>query len=201
VEADEAKKAFHEAFTAFKAETITIIRDKENTQYSKPGKPAMYTSLENMVATVTPFLSKHGLSSSWEISQKDGITVTCVLTHVLGFEKRTPITSQPDTSGAKNPLQQIKSTLTYLKVASFESACGLASAFGSLNDDGNGAGKTQGMGDEDYVAWTDALENAPDLDGLKKTFAAAVKAADAAKDTKAKDKFIDLKDRRKGELQ
>ncbi len=148
VEADEAKKAFNEAFTAFKAEDIRIVRDKENTQYSKaakdglPARKAMYTSLENMVAVVTPYLSRHGLAHSWDTSVAGGmVTVACVLTHVLGHSRMVSIPGPLDESGAKNKLQQIKSSMTYLKVATFESVCGLASALGNLDDDGNGAGK------------------------------------------------------------
>ena len=37
-EADESKKKFDQAYAAFKGEAIVIIRDKENTQYSKVDK-------------------------------------------------------------------------------------------------------------------------------------------------------------------
>jgi hypothetical protein len=45
-----------------------------------------------------------------------------------------------DTSGAKNVIQQIKSTITYLKAVTFESICGLASTDATVDDDGNSAG-------------------------------------------------------------
>jgi hypothetical protein len=208
VEADEAKKAFHEAFTAFKAETIRIVRDKENTQYSRKAttteaaRPAMYTSLENMVATVTPFLSKHDLSHNWEIGQANGaVTVTCVLTHTLGYSKSVSMSGPPDDSGAKNKLQQIKSSVTYLKVSTFESVCGLASAFGSTNDDGNGAGAKPVLGDEEFIALRDNIEAAETMAELKKFFDAAYKAATAIGDKDAVTRFMAMKDKRKGELQ
>ena len=200
VEAHEAEKAFYVAFTAFKNEPLTIIRDKENKQYSKPDAPAMYTSLENMVAVVTPILSKHELSASWEIDQTNGVTVTCVVTHVLGHSKRVPMTAGPDTSGAKNPLQQIKSTLTYLKVATFESACGLASTYGNLSDDGNASGKSQPMDDCDIVAHLDNIAAAPTQEKLRLFFKAAYNEAQAKSDKKAMESFIVAKDRRKAEL-
>jgi hypothetical protein len=199
VEADEAKKAFHEAFTAFKAETIRIVRDKENTQYSKPGKPAMYTSLENMVATVTPFLAKHGLSHHWDMRQEGAISVTCYLTHTLGHSNSVTMSGPADESGAKNKLQQIKSTSTYLKVSTFESVCGLASAFGSLNDDGNGA-TGKGLGDEEFICLRDNIENAETLAELKKFFAVAWETAQKAGDQDAMKTFAALKDAKKEAL-
>lgn len=205
-DADLAQKAFNEAFTAFKAETIIIHRDKENTQYSKaatpttPARRAMYTSLENMVATVTPFLSKHGLFHNWEIDQSNGITVTCVITHTLGHCKRVPMTGPPDTSGAKNPLQQIKSTITYLKVATFESACGLASAFGSYNDDGNASGTKERMGEADLVAAIDNISAAMNSEQLKLYYSGPYKEAAGMGDSAAMDALIAAKDKRKAEL-
>jgi hypothetical protein len=200
VEADESKKAFHDAFTAFKAETIRIVRDKENTQYSKPGRPAMYTSLENMVATVTPFLSKHGLSHHWDVQQSNGIAVTCVLTHTLGHSIAVTMSGPADDSGAKNKLQQIKSTVTYLKVSTFESVCGLASAFGSVNDDGNSAGGKEPMGIEEFAPLLENIECAATLTELKKFFADAYKRAGDLGDQAAQKSFLVAKDKRKAEL-
>jgi len=200
-EANEAKKAYQAAFTAFKAETIRIVRDKENKQYSKPGSPAMYTSLENMVATVTPFLSKHGLSHHWEINQEGQISVSCVLTHTLGHSTSVTMSGPPDDSGAKNKLQQIKSTTTYLKVATFESVCGLASAYGSLNDDGNSAApKPQGMPEQELLAALDAIANAAHVTELHTIFTAHYKAARAVGDQDAMNQILSAKDKRKEEL-
>lgn len=134
-EAGEARKAFTAAMAAFKLEPITIVKDKENKQYN-----SRYTSLGNLVQTVTPFLSKHGLSADWEIEQEPKLSVTCVLTHALGHSKRVRLDVPPDASGAKNAIQQIKSAITYAKSVTFESACGLASTDANFDDDGNAAG-------------------------------------------------------------
>jgi hypothetical protein len=199
VEADEAKKAFHEAFTAFKNEPIRITKDKENKQYSKDGKKAMYASIENMVATVTPYLSKHGLSHNWEIDQSNGIKVSCVLTHTLGHSKEVSVSGPADDSGAKNKLQQIKSTLTYLKVTTFESVCGLASEYGNLSDDGNGAGLGS-LEEEDYVSLLDSIQASRTVDELQKVFRGAYKKAQEAGDKQAMASFIEAKDKLKAEL-
>jgi hypothetical protein len=133
-EANEAKKAFDEAVAAFKANPPKVYRDKENKQYG-----SRYTSLANLVNTVNTELSVHGLNARWEADQSQHIQVTCILSHVRGHSERVSLHGPPDTSGAKNTLQQIKSTLTYLKLATFELVTGVASEEGNLDDDGNGA--------------------------------------------------------------
>lgn len=134
-EADEARKAYTVAVAAFKADPPKIIKDKVNKQYG-----SMYSSIEGMVNSVVPALSRHGLSHRWGIRQtENGITVTCVLTHILGHSENVSLFGPPDTSGSKNTLQQIKSTLTYLKGATLEAITGLASETFNQSDDGNGA--------------------------------------------------------------
>lgn len=133
-EANEAKKAYHEAMAQFKANAPKIIKDKQNAQYK-----SMYTTLGNLVNTVNPELSKHGLSASWDIFQNGIIKVTCKMTHRMGHSEHAEASAPADTSGSKNAIQQIKSTITYLKAVTFESICGLASTDANLDDDANGA--------------------------------------------------------------
>ena len=134
-EQGQAKKAFYEAKAAFKAEVPDIIRDKDNKQYG-----STYASIGNVVNTVNKALSKHGLDAQWDIDQPDKISVTCILTHTMGYSERVKMTAPADVSGQKNPIQQIKSTTTYLRLATFEAVTGIATKEGSKDDDGNGAG-------------------------------------------------------------
>ena len=134
-EANEARKAFYKAMSEFKKEEIVVTKDKLNKQYS-----SNYTTLGNLVNTVNPILSKHGLSASWDIKQNGTISVSCKISHLLGHnEEGSPISAPADSSGSKNPIQQIKSTITYLKSVTFESICGLASSDANVDDDGNGS--------------------------------------------------------------
>ncbi len=134
-EAMEAKKAFVQAMTDFKRSPPIIERDMTNTQYS-----SKYSSIGNLVNTALPYMSNCGLSHKWTTTQEDGtITVTCTVTHEKGHSESTTMSGPPDISGKKNPLQQIKSTKTYLKVCTFEDVMGLASSGANLDDDGNGS--------------------------------------------------------------
>lgn len=139
-EATQAKKAFTKAMAAFKADPPTIFKDKTNKQFG-----SKYSSIEALVNPAIPYLSKYGLSHSWQYGDpaEKQVVVTCTITHELGHSESVKMSAPPDTSGgnSKNPIQQIKSTQTYLKIATFEAVTGLVSQEGNLSDDGNAAGK------------------------------------------------------------
>lgn len=137
-EAHEARKEFYQAVADFKGESVVVVKDKVNTQFK-----SKYTTLGNLLNTVNPVLGKHGLSVAFDIEQTDKIiTVACNLRHRLGHSEAVRMSAPPDTSGgaSKNPIQQIKSTITYLRAATFEAVTGLASTDATLEDDGNAAG-------------------------------------------------------------
>lgn len=139
----QAKKAFIEAKAAFKASAPVVTKDKTNNQYN-----SRYASIGSVVNAVNEALSKHGLDADWQFDQSNGIRVTCILTHVAGHSESVSLVGTPDTSGAKNPLQQIKSTLTYLKLATFEAVTGIATKEGNRDDDGNASGVASFISDE-----------------------------------------------------
>ena len=170
-EANEAKKEYFVAVAAFKENPPQVLKDKENSQFSKSGKKAMYVSLGNLVKTVNPALGAHGLSASWEIGQAGKtIKVTCKLSHRNGHSESVTMTAPPDTSGgnAKNPIQQIKSTITYLKSVTFESVTGIAATEeGNLDDDGNSAGDKNTFISKEREKTLTALIKAKEVDSGK----------------------------------
>lgn len=133
-EENEARKAYFKAVAEFKMEQIVVSKDKKNSQYG-----SRYTGKGNLVNTVNPILAKYGLSANWSIDQSGGITVTCVLSHSQGHSEQVTMSAPPDKSGAKNPIQEIKSTKTYLEIATYESVTGVASFDDPGDNDGNGA--------------------------------------------------------------
>jgi hypothetical protein len=133
-ENDQATKAYHMAVAEFKRNPVVVIKDRLNKQYG-----SMYVSRGHLVNTVNQQLGKYGLNARWEMQQLDNlIKVTCILSHELGHSERASMTAPPDDSGKKNPIQQIKSTKTYLEVATYESVTGVA-ATDAGDDDGNAA--------------------------------------------------------------
>jgi len=133
-ESNEARKAYHQDMSEFKTEHIIILKDKENKQYN-----SMYATHGNIVNTVSPILSKYGFSHKFDIEQeKELVKVTCVITHCKGHSESSFMFAPLDKSGSKNAIQQIKSTRTYLKSATFEDALGIAPVDDNFDDDGNG---------------------------------------------------------------
>jgi hypothetical protein len=163
----QAKKAFYQAKSAFNENPPEVLKDKENSQFSKGDKKAMYTSLGNLLKTVNPALGKHGLSASFDIQQSEGIiTVSCCLSHSMGHTEKVTLSAPPDTSGgnSKNPVQQIKSTITYLRAATFEAAAGIAATDSNMDDDGNGSGDEPKYITEDQVKEIEAILNEKNVD-------------------------------------
>lgn len=135
-EAGQAKKAYTEAFSAFKAEGIKILRNRAVTAGPLQGKS--YAELHAVVNAVTEALARYGLSASWKNTKddKDWIEVTCTLTHVGGHSESVSMGGPPDVGGAKNPIQARASTVTYLQRYTLKAICGLAEA--GQDDDGQG---------------------------------------------------------------
>lgn len=194
-EANAARKAFVAAMAEFKKSSIRIIKDKDNKQYG-----SKYVSLGNLVNTVTPLLSDHGLSVRWDIDQSSGIKVSCIVTHSMGHFESVSMVCPPDKSGAKNPIQEIKSSITYAKACTFESITGLASTDANVDDDGNSSSGNAQMPLDEFDRGISLIEAADTLAMLQVTFSEAYKAAQKANDKGAQKQFIAAKDKRKAEL-
>ena len=164
-EATEARKAFNEAVAAFKLNPPRVFKDQVNKQYN-----SRYTSKANLVNTVNKTLSLHGLNARWELKQADGmLTVRCVLAHVMGHSEFSELSGPPDESGSKNKLQQIKSTKTYLEIATFEAVTGVASEQGALDDDGN-ASEGAYITTDQVTVLQDAINELSDTDAGRKSW-------------------------------
>jgi len=151
-ESMEAEKAFHAAMAEFKVDAPPVAKDMDNSQYG-----SKYSSKGALFNTINPHLAKHGLSASHDINQADGrITVTCVLTHKLGHSESVTMSGPPDKSGSKNPLQEIKSTKTYLEIATYEAVTGISSG-NATDDDGQGYQSNVEYIDDDQLANLHAL--------------------------------------------
>lgn len=130
-EANEARKAYHVDMAKFKENPPQIEKDK-TVKY----KDVKYhhASLANVVAKITSELSKHGFSASWSTEQNGNVIVTCCITHRMGHSERTTLQAPSDTSGSKNAIQAIGSTISYLQRYTLLSATGLATS--DMDNDG-----------------------------------------------------------------
>lgn len=146
-EANEARKAFTVSMTAFRADPPMIFKDKLVSYKNKDGTMTEYyhPSLATMAAAIGEALSPHGLSYRWGTAQDmqagGMITVTCILTHVLGHSESVPLSGTPDESGGKNKIQAVGSTVKYLERYTLEAITGVVSQ--DMDDDGQAAGGSQ----------------------------------------------------------
>jgi len=138
-EANEARKAYHKAMASFKANPPKIDKDKTvsygNTKYN-------HATLGNVTEKISAELSKYGLSASWTTKQNGQVCVTCRITHILGHSEETMLCAASDTSGSKNAIQAIGSTITYLERYTLLALTGLATY--EQDDDGQAAGAPVG---------------------------------------------------------
>lgn len=135
-EANQGRKAFDEAMAAAKAEIPTIRKNRTVDYTSSKGRTHYkHEDLAEIAATVNPILGKYGLSYRFKTTNapNEPITVTCIITHRLGYYEETTLSGPRDDSGNKNAIQQVGSTLTYLQRMTLKAALGLAA---SEDDDG-----------------------------------------------------------------
>ena len=136
-EAGEARKAYTAALADFKANPPSVV--KGSSASFGAGKASYdYATLDTVTGAVIPSLSAHGLSHHWSTSQEGGrVSVTCTLTHRDGHAESVTLSAPEDTSGSKNPIQAIGSTVTYLQRYTLLAITGLAAE--GHDDDGHAA--------------------------------------------------------------
>mgnify|MGYP001168649330 CR=1 FL=1 len=140
-ESNEARKAYHAAMAKFKANPPKIDKDKTVSFKTDRGGQTTYNhaTLGNVTEKISAELSKYGLSASWTTKQNGAVSVTCHITHKLGHSEETTLTAKEDTSGSKNAIQALGSTITYLERYTLLALTGLATY--EQDDDGIAAGK------------------------------------------------------------
>lgn len=120
-EQSQAKKAFNQALTKFQKECPTITKKKEAHNYK-------YAPLGDIIAQIKDVLFDNGLSTRFEQDHNNGITVTCIVSHLDGHSESTTMTALADKTGSKNDVQAIGSTVTYLQRYTLIGALGITTA-------------------------------------------------------------------------
>lgn len=154
-EANEARKAFAVALVALKRDLPTVIARDKTVAFEARGGKTSYThaSLAGVMDAITDPLTQHGFSLAWTpTTGKDGVSVTCKLTHSAGHREECTISAPPDTSGSKSPAQAVASTITLLQRYTALSLLGIATADMKEPD-----------GSEDKAPSSDAVDSARNL--------------------------------------
>lgn len=201
-EENEAKKAYNFSIAQLKKESLSLKKDGKVGYTTKDKEFVGYTfaTLASMVDKVSPLMAKHGITHSWSTEQRESrIFVTCTVSHEGGHSREVTLSAPPDTSGKKNPIQSVKSTVSYLERITFQAIMGLAA--GDQDDDGAGAeprdpdkyiDETQaadfralldevGMTEPDFSAWC-GLDCVEDIPANK--YSAAVKRIESKRGAK-----------------
>jgi len=128
-DANEARKAYHNAMADFAANPPDIEKDKKVSYSTNKGTTAYsHAQLGTAAAKIQAALSPHGLHASWRTIQSDkSIKVICRITHKLGHFEETDLSAGADDSGSKNSIQAIGSTISYLERYTLFALTGIAS--------------------------------------------------------------------------
>lgn len=134
-EQKEAKKSFVLALAKFRKECPDIRKD------GKGHNNAKYSTLHNALDTIKSTMEDCGISHSWRtsttgVAEKKEITVTCVITHIDGHCEESSLSAGIDTSGNKQIIQGVGSTVSYLERYTLFSVLGMTSR--EMDDDGYG---------------------------------------------------------------
>lgn len=166
----QAEKAYLAAFARFKALNVVVPKTKQVTQRKRDGGagPSFKQSEFHVVADLLqPALAQCGFSYRFDVQFERGVdggapwcSVTCRLMHEAGHVETLTMGGPPDSSGAKNPLQEMQSSATFLMRHSLLAITGTAQE----GQDNDGRGE-RGYREDEGRAEVDAKPN--ELDALR----------------------------------
>jgi len=138
MQANEARTAFAQAMTNFKAICPTVA------QLSK-GHTNKYAKLVDIDEQIRPALAQCQLSSTWRVSKDDRewIEVECRVTHVMGHSESTSFGGPPDRGAGRNELQARASTVSYLERYTLKALLGIVDKDMPDDDGAGGAEATK----------------------------------------------------------
>lgn len=106
----QAESAFNAAMAAMQCELPSIA------ERGKGHGSIKYATLEDINDVVKPIMQKHGFAVSFQVEHhQGGINVTGILMHAAGHREQTTMLLPSDTSGSKNAVQAVGSSVSYGK--------------------------------------------------------------------------------------
>lgn len=187
-----ARLAYIKALSAMKPELPVIdrrgkIEVREKDAYGKRTgdvqQSTPFARWEDIDEAITPILVKHGFALSFRsgVAQDGKIAITTILSHEEGHSEETTITLPHDSSGSKNPVQAVGSSLSYGKRYGATFLLNIRTK--GEDDDGEEGGADECIGDDQIKTIFELLNR----DGMDKDkFCAAIKVG-SIPDIKRKD--------------
>ena len=142
---EQAKRAYSHAMAGFQSELKPIIRERQ-------GHNCKYADMDDIAQSIRPILENFGLSYSFKQDQANNlITVTCTVRHKEGHSESTQLSAPNDSSGGKNAIQAIASTVTYLRRYTLTGTLGISTGI----DDSDGGKPEYGV--DDLIKYNEVL--------------------------------------------
>lgn len=160
MERREAEIAFNDALSVMMPE-IPAIEERGQIKNKHGAVQSTYPLWEDVNDVIKPILSKNGFSLNFKTKTKPDIEVVAVLRHRLGHKDTAEFTAAADTSGSKNSIQGIKSTISYAKRTT-------ADALLNITSHGEDDDAYSTATDFDTTPWTERILNAQYMDDLRK---------------------------------
>lgn len=140
MDATAAKVAFNAALVRMQPELPAIEKRGESNN-------GAYGKWEDIQGAILPILSRHGFALSFKtVSEDKGIVVTAILHHEAGHDDSTDLRLPADTSGSKNSVQAVGSSVSYGK--RYTASALLNLRIGGEDDDAARAGGNMPITDE-----------------------------------------------------
>lgn len=138
--ARQALSAYNAALAKMQPE-LPIIGERGGIKDRQGEVQIRYALWEDIVGIITPILSKHGFSLSFRTAGiEGGVLVTGVLAHAAGHIEQTSLPVELDTTGSKNKVQAMGSSVSYGQRYTARALLNLRT--GDVDDDGKSAGDT-----------------------------------------------------------
>lgn len=135
-----AKQSFTSALAGMQAEMPQVTKNGEIKINGKV--QSKYALFEDINEQVKPVLQKYGFAISFRVKQQEkSIKIIAILSHREGHSEETELDLPIDTSGNKNAVQSVGSSLQYGKRYAM---CALLNiSTGGEDDDGNSSAKIE----------------------------------------------------------
>jgi len=139
-ERNNARKSFFDSMAAFQKALPRIIKNG-NADFGEGKAAYSYAKLEDIAEAIKKPLAKNDLSYRFEQKTEQSsagpfTTVNCIITHSDGHSEKAEMSAYPDNTGKKNAIQQLASTVSYLRRYTLTGALGITVS----DEDDDGAG-------------------------------------------------------------
>lgn len=165
IRAEEAKRAYLAALPDLQADLPVINQNGQIEIKERNGERVIqstrYAKWEDINEAIQPALRKHGFGLSFRLSvAPDGKqNVTAVLSHNEGHQEETTITLMHDSTGSKNSVQAVGSTISYGQRYTARALLNFQSrARDDRDDDGRAAGGVETISEDQELALRDLAE-------------------------------------------